>query len=105
MMRNNGDWMNVRDEVLLEFLRDDGGDVRPHWLAHQLSIKQARPVHSGYILDSLKSLAQAGYVEPDPDNDLTFSITQQGLGYLDGRFRADLLVPEPNPARPGYVLG
>lgn len=93
------------DERILEVLVEEN-TLRPHLIALDVDydLSECR------IVKRLRVLSQAGYVyfpKPDhtrPPDEREYGITVWGRLYLDGEVRADLLVPEPSPARAGYVL-
>jgi len=97
-IRREGDWQSFDDDRILEYLRD-------HDTANISELEKELPRSKPYyiIRERLRMLSQAGYVEPGPDH-RNYELTRWGKQWLDGRVRADLLHPEPNPARTGYVL-
>ncbi|WP_353634589.1 repressor phrH2 [Halobacterium sp. NMX12-1] len=98
-VRRTGDWMTTLDDRILEYLDTDAA-ATPRTIARS----RRRPVSTQKIRERLRVLAQAGYVEPWTDDYDLFSLTIWGRLYLDGEARADQIVPEPSPQRPGYVL-
>ncbi|WP_435097238.1 repressor phrH2 [Halarchaeum sp. P4] len=99
-MRKTGAWQRAPDDRILEYLRDH--DVAG---AHEIARDIQYPITVHRVRRRLRVLAQASYAAPlDDDYDL-FELTVWGQLYLEGEVRADLLVPEPDERREGYVLG
>jgi len=98
MIRHTGNWQRLWDDRLLEYLDE-------HDTGTAVEVSKALPeqIPEFVLRDRLRTLAQAGYVEPGPNYD-NYELTIWGQRYLEGRVRADCLYPEPTPARPGYVL-
>jgi len=90
--------MTVLDERILEYLAE-------HELAtaHELAIHL--PATQNTILERLRTLAQDSFVIPLTNDLELWELGSRGAGYLDGRVRADQIVPEPNPRRTSLVLG
>jgi len=98
-VRAAGDWMTVLDDRLLEELRRDD-----YVTLGKLAARVPHPATQFRVAERLRVLAQAGYVEPERPDREKWWITYWGELYLDGEVRADLIMPEPSAARPGYVL-
>lgn len=91
--------MQALDERILEYLAEDSA-ATPRTIARS----RRRPVSTKRVRDRLRILAQAGYVEPWTRDYELWTLTNWGHLYLDGEARADMIVPEPNEQRRGYVL-
>jgi len=92
--------MVALDERILEYLETDAA-ATPRTIAQS----RRRFVSTQKIRERCRVLSQAGYVRPLSDDYEMYELTIWGLLYLDGRARADCLVPEPDARRPGHVLG
>lgn len=104
-LRHSGTWMVALDDRILEVLSTEDS-LKPHLIA--LDIDYA--LSEQRVVKRLRVLSQAGYVRFSEDHaqkcpdDREYGLTIWGELYLDGEVRADLIDPEPSPARPGYVL-
>ncbi|WP_435098455.1 repressor phrH2 [Halarchaeum sp. P4] len=99
-VRIHARWVTSADEDILEYLRDRD-------LASPSEITRAirTPATTRRVRERLRVLSQAEYVAPLDDDYDVYQLTIWGRLYLDGEVRADLLIPEPDPRRPGHVLG
>jgi len=103
-MRRTGPWQRDPDDRILEFLRESPTPATVSEVAAAIPGRTAE-ARRRFIANRLRVLAQADYVEPEEPDRTRYDLTVWGRLYLEGEVAADLLVPEPDARRPGYVLG